>query len=161
MNNIYNYLFFIKRIYAYTDSHLQISLLALFSDLLYRFPNMIVAVLTRESVREAYKIGITAQQIISFLRSNAHPTICTRKPILPETVSDQITFWFNEKNRLTFKEGVFYGQFNSDDDFFFLKNYAKDLDALIWSHDPRRVMVVKKSSHDAIKKYWKQNKPKG
>lgn len=148
------------RIYAYTDSHLQISLLALFSDLLYKFPNMVVATITRESVREAFKIGITAQQIINFLRSNAHPTISSRKPILPETVQDQITFWFNEKNRLNLKEGVFYGEFHSQDDFFFLKNYAKDLDSLIWSNDSKRVMVVKKSSHDAIKKYWKQNKSK-
>ena len=122
---------------------------------------MVVASITRESVREAYKIGITAQQIVSFLRSNAHPQISSRKPILPETVSDQITFWYNEKNRLNLKEGVFYGQFNSDDDFFFFKNYAKDLYSLIWSNDSRRVMVVKKSSHDLIKKYWKQNKPKG
>ena len=78
-----------------------------------------------------------------------------------KVVSDQITFWYNEKNRIHLKDGVFYGQFNSDEDFFFLKNYAKDLDSLIWSNDSKRVMVVKKSSHDAIKKYWKQNKPKG
>ena len=51
------------RIYAYTDSHLKISLLALFSDLMYRFPNMVVAALTRETAREAFKMGITAQQV--------------------------------------------------------------------------------------------------
>lgn len=52
------------RIYAYTDSNLKISLLALFSDLLFRFPNMVVASLTRESVREAFKMGITGQQVV-------------------------------------------------------------------------------------------------
>lgn len=52
------------RIYAYTDSNLKISLLALFSDLMFRFPNMVVASLTRESVREAFKMGITGQQVI-------------------------------------------------------------------------------------------------
>lgn len=148
------------RIYAYTDSHLKISLLALFSELLYRFPNMVVASITRESAREAYKIGITSQQIINFLRGNAHPQIARRKPMLPETITDQLNFWFNERNRLTLHESVFYGQFNSVDDFFFLKNYAKDLDAIIWSNDQKRIMVVKKTAHDMIKKYWKQNKPK-
>ena len=148
------------RIYAYTDSHLQISLLALFSDLLYRFPNMVVASITRESVREAYKIGITSHQILNFLRANSHPQISSRRPVLPEAVADQIVFWYNERNRLQFNEGVLYGQFNTQDDFFFLKNYAKDLDAMIWSNDQKRVMIVKKISHDAIKKYWKQNKPK-
>ena len=47
----------------FKDSHLQISLLALFSDLLYKFPNMVVGSLTRESLREAFKVGITAQQV--------------------------------------------------------------------------------------------------
>ena len=122
---------------------------------------MVVASITRESVREAYKIGITAQQIINFLRGNAHPQIACRKPMLPETITDQINFWFNERNRLTLTESVFYGQFNSEEDFFFLKNYAKDLDAVIWANDQKRIMVVKKNSHDMIKKYWKQNKPKG
>lgn len=148
------------RIYAYTNSHLQISLLALFSELLYRFPNMVVASITRESVREAYKIGITSQQIVNFLRGNAHPQIANRKPMLPETITDQIHFWFNERNRLKLTESVFYGQFNSADDFIFLKNYAKDLDAVIWANDQKRIMVVKKNSHELIKKYWKQNKPK-
>lgn len=149
------------RIYAYTNSHLQISLLALFSELLYKFPNMVVASITRESVREAYKIGITSQQIINFLRGNAHPQIANRKPMLPETITDQINFWYNERNRLTLTEGVFYGQFNSEEEFFFLKTYAKDMDAVIWANDQKRIMVVKKNSHDMIKKYWKQNKPKG
>ena len=51
--------------------------------------------------------------------------------MLPETVSDQVHFWYNERNRLKFFEGVFYGQFNSDDDFLSLKNYARvNLDSL-------------------------------
>lgn len=148
------------RIYAYTDSNLQISLLALFTDLMYRFPNMVVGQLTRDSCREAFKMGITSGQIVSFLRSNAHPQIATRKPVLPETVADQINFWYNERNRLTMNGGVFYGAFNSDDDYFLLKNYSKDMDALIWSNDQKRLMIVKESSHDLIKKFYKQNKPK-
>ncbi len=53
---------------------------------------MVVAVITRESVREAFKIGITAQQIVGFLRSNAHPQISTRKPILPEVSFPRIIY---------------------------------------------------------------------
>ena len=48
---------------TFQDSQLQISLLALFSDLLYKFPNMVVGSLTRESLRQAYKVGITSQQV--------------------------------------------------------------------------------------------------
>jgi hypothetical protein len=36
----------------------------------------------------------------------------------------------------------------------------KDLDAIIWSNDAKRLMFVKKNAHDSIKKFWKQNKPK-
>uniref|UniRef100_A0A3Q2GAS3 General transcription factor IIH subunit 4 n=1 Tax=Cyprinodon variegatus TaxID=28743 RepID=A0A3Q2GAS3_CYPVA len=55
------------RIYAYTDSELQIALVALFSEMLYRFPNVVVAQLTRESVQQAIANGITAQQVPCFL----------------------------------------------------------------------------------------------
>ncbi|XP_028454040.1 general transcription factor IIH subunit 4 isoform X2 [Perca flavescens] len=53
------------RIYAYTDSELQIALVALFSEMLYRFPNVVVAQVTRESVQQAIANGITAQQYFS------------------------------------------------------------------------------------------------
>ncbi|XP_048472475.1 general transcription factor IIH subunit 4 [Rhincodon typus] len=60
------------RIYAYTDSELQLALIALFSEMLYRFPNMVVAQLSRESVQQSIANGITAEQIIHFLRTRAH-----------------------------------------------------------------------------------------
>jgi transcription initiation factor TFIIH subunit 4 len=63
------------RIYAYTDSKLQISLLALFTELLYRFPNVTVGVITRDSIRQALRGGITARQIISYLEQHAHQKV--------------------------------------------------------------------------------------
>lgn len=45
------------------DSELQIALVALFSEMLYRFPNVVVAQVTRESVQQAIANGITAQQV--------------------------------------------------------------------------------------------------
>lgn len=46
-----------------SESELQIALIALFSEMLYRFPNMVVAQVTRESVQQAIASGITAQQV--------------------------------------------------------------------------------------------------
>lgn len=46
------------------DSELQIALVALFSEMLYRFPNVVVAQITRESVQQAIANGITAQQVL-------------------------------------------------------------------------------------------------
>lgn len=65
------------RVYAYTESKLQISLLALFTELLYRFPNLTVGVITRDSIRQALRGGITARQIISYLEQHAHPKVST------------------------------------------------------------------------------------
>lgn len=48
-----------------SESELQIALIALFSEMLYRFPNMVVAQVTRESVQQAIASGITAQQVSS------------------------------------------------------------------------------------------------
>lgn len=49
--------------YPGSESELQIALIALFSEMLYRFPNMVVAQVTRESVQQAIASGITAQQV--------------------------------------------------------------------------------------------------
>lgn len=49
--------------FSWPESELQIALIALFSEMLYRFPNMVVAQVTRESVQQAIASGITAQQV--------------------------------------------------------------------------------------------------
>jgi len=48
---------------CFSDSALSIALLGLFCEMLYRFPNMAVANLSRDSVRAALIRGITAEQV--------------------------------------------------------------------------------------------------
>ena len=60
------------RLYAYTNSPLQIAILNLFVSLKSRFENLVQGVITRDSVRNALSNGISADQIIYFIRSNAH-----------------------------------------------------------------------------------------
>lgn len=107
-----------------------------------RFPNLAVGILTRDSVRMALRSGITAQQMVGFLRLHAHPRmLATGPPTLPPTVVDQIQLWENERDRFTFTEGVLYSQFLSQADFEMLRDYAQDLGVLIWQNDRRRTMV--------------------
>jgi transcription initiation factor TFIIH subunit 4 len=68
------------RVYAYTSSPLQIAILSLFLELKSRFKNMVMGVLSRESVKEAFSNGITSEQIISFLTTHAHPEM--RKQVI-------------------------------------------------------------------------------
>jgi transcription initiation factor TFIIH subunit 4 len=60
------------RIYAYTQSTLQIAVLALFTKLNMRFPDMVAGRVSRASIRQAINFGITAEQIISYLSAHAH-----------------------------------------------------------------------------------------
>ncbi|KAL7022966.1 hypothetical protein ACKWTF_012439 [Chironomus riparius] len=152
------------RIYAYSDSKLQISLLALFTELLYRFPNVTVGVITRDSIRQALRGGITARQIISYLEQHAHPKMISNaaasafktSSVLPPTVIDQIKLWENERNRFTFTDGVVYNQFLSEADYLTLRDYAQSIDVLLWQSERSRTMVVKKSGHEDVKKFWKR-----
>lgn len=151
------------RVYAYTDSNLQVALLGLFTEMLYRFPNLVVGVLTRDSIRQAFRGGITAEQIISYLEQHAHATMLTKettainsKSLLPPTVVDQIKLWENERNRFTFTEGVAYNQFLSQSDFISLRDYAQSINVLMWHNERTRTMVVTKNGHEDVKKFWKR-----
>lgn len=98
--------------------------------------------LTRDSIRTALKSGITADQIVGFLRMHAHPKMIKPScPILPPTVVDQIYLWEQERNRFTFSEGVLYSQFMSQSDFETLRDYAQDLGVLVWQNERKRTMV--------------------
>jgi len=153
------------RIYAYTSSDLQVSLIGLFAEPLYRFPNLSVNIVTRDSCRQAFKGGISAAQIIRFLNMHAHPRQVEEKmkskmPSIPATVVDQIMLWETERNRFTFTEGVLYNQFLSVADFEVVKRYAEDLGVVIWASSANRTIVVTKQGHDPVKKFWKQQNKK-
>jgi transcription initiation factor TFIIH subunit 4 len=56
-----------------TGNPLQIAVLNLFATLRSRFPNFVVGMITRESVKQALANGIQAEQIVSYLTVHAHP----------------------------------------------------------------------------------------
>ncbi|CAG9857801.1 unnamed protein product [Phyllotreta striolata] len=146
------------RVYAYTDSNLQVALVTLFTELIYRFPNLVVGVITRDSVRQALRGGITADQIIGFLKQHVHPRMLESeaKSPLPPTVVDQIKLWELERNRLDYKEGVLYSQFLSQIDFNVLKEYTESNGVLIWFNKEKRTLVINKAAHDDVKRFWKK-----
>jgi transcription initiation factor TFIIH subunit 4 len=81
------------RVYAYTNDHLQLAILNTFTEPDSAFSDMVMALLTRNSVRRAFELGITAAQIIAFMRANSHP-IAVEKfgavGCVPLTVVDQV-----------------------------------------------------------------------
>ncbi|KAG8222518.1 hypothetical protein J437_LFUL004554 [Ladona fulva] len=150
------------RVYAYTNSNLQVALVGLFCEMMYRFPNLAVGVLTRESVRQALRSGISANQIIGFLEQHAHPQLHRNAPpLLPPTVVDQIRLWELERDRFRFEEGVLYSQFLSVADFETLRDHARDLGVLVWQSTPKRTVVVTKAGHEEVRRFWKRHSKGG
>lgn len=77
------------KIYAYTNSPLEIAILNLFVHLKTRFANMVCGQITRESIRNALFNGITADQIIKFLETHAHSQM---KILAKEKLDKKIEF---------------------------------------------------------------------
>ncbi|RDB25820.1 RNA polymerase II transcription factor B subunit 2 [Hypsizygus marmoreus] len=139
------------RIYAYTDNPLQTAVLNLFVSLKYRFPNLVVGSITRDSVKKALANGISADQIISYLITHAHPQMRKNVPLLPVTVQDQIRLWELERNRLKSQEGYLYTAFASQADYEFVLNYAKELNVVLWESTAKRCFFGTLAGHANIR----------
>ncbi|KAI8367654.1 RNA polymerase II transcription factor B subunit 2 [Radiomyces spectabilis] len=144
------------RVYAYTESPLQIAVLNLFVHLQSRFQNMVAGLITRDSVRNALLKGITADQIISYMQTHAHPQMRKKTPILPLTVVDQIRLWEMERNRLKATPAYLYHEFNVQADFDAAEKHARDLGVLLWSNQKKRTMVITQGGHESVKGFVKR-----
>ncbi|RPD60017.1 transcription factor Tfb2 [Lentinus tigrinus ALCF2SS1-7] len=149
------------RLYAYTDNPLQIAVLNLFVTLKSRFPNLVVGQITRESVKKALTNGITADQVISYLITHAHPQMRKNKPLLPVTVQDQIRLWELEKNRVKSQEGYLYTAFASQADYEYVLNYAKQLDVVLWENASRRCFFGSVEGHANIRGFIERRSAAG
>ncbi|KIJ50918.1 hypothetical protein M422DRAFT_159156, partial [Sphaerobolus stellatus SS14] len=141
------------RLYAYTDNPLQIAVLNLFASLKSRFPNLVVGMLTRDSVKRALANGITANQIVTYLTAHAHPQMRKNNPLLPVTVQDQVRLWELEKNRLKSQEGYLYTSFASQSDYDYVLDYARKLGVVLWENSSKRCFFGTTDGHQRIKTF--------
>ncbi len=75
----------------------------------YKFPSLVIAVMTRESVRRALLQGIKAGQLIGYLDSHIHHRAAARGVRgIPETVRDQILRWEEERCRFVASQAYLY-----------------------------------------------------
>jgi len=146
------------RLYAYTSSPLQIAVLALFTKLSTRYPNMVSGRITRDSIRRAIEHGITSDQIISYLQTHAHPQLRKKTPILPPTVVDQIRLWQIENERMKATVGFLFKDFASQAEYDSVARYADEIGVLIWKSDAKRSFFVTK--HEQLRDYIKSRKLK-
>ncbi|KAM0751463.1 transcription factor Tfb2 [Meredithblackwellia eburnea MCA 4105] len=144
------------KVYAYTSNPLQIAVLNLFVSLKSRFPNFVTGQITRDSVRTGLQNGITANQIIAYLTSRAHPQMRKQKGLLPTTVVDQIRLWEREGERVKTSEGYLYDDFSSTSDYELVANYARELGVLLWELPKIRKMFVTMDGHLQIREFIKR-----
>lgn len=143
------------RVYAYTNSELQIALLGLFIELRYRFPNMVCGLISRDSVRKALVKGITANQMIKFLKAHAHPQARVKTPPVPETICDQIRLWERERNRFVATPAVLYDTLTLAE-FTTIHAYANDCGVELGVNPLSKTIVVTPEGHETVKKFWQE-----
>ncbi|POR34874.1 RNA polymerase II transcription factor B subunit 2 [Tolypocladium paradoxum] len=149
------------RIYAYTQSTLQIAVLALFTKLNMRFPDMVAGRLSRASIRQAINFGISADQIISYLAAHAHEQMhrtaaLTNKPVLPPTVVDQIRLWQLENERMKTTGGFLFRDFDDHKEYLDTAKFAEEIGVLVWRSDKTGMFFANK--HEQIRDYLKSRK---
>ncbi|GMM56860.1 TFIIH/NER complex subunit [Maudiozyma humilis] len=162
------------KLYSYSNSPLQIAILSLFVHLKSRFANMVTGQITRESIRTALTNGITAEQIIAYLETHAHPQMrrlaeenLEKKleldpntkdtlQILPPTVVDQIRLWQLELDRVICYDGSLYSDFENSTEFNLLSKYAQDIGVLLWKDDKKRKFFVSKEGNSQVLDYAKR-----
>lgn len=151
------------RLYAYTDSPLQIAVLSLFTRFKTRYPNMVSGRVTRASVGNAIAHGITSDQIITYLTTHAHPQLVKTAtihggPILPPTVVDQIRLWQIENERMQAHPGFLFRDFDSQKEYEGCVKYADEIGVLVWKSDAKRMFFV--TRHEQLRDYIKSRKIK-
>lgn len=144
------------RLYAYTNSLIQIAILSLFTKLQHRFPNLVSGKLTKDSVYRAVQSGITSSQIISYLTTYAHPQMLKNNPPLPPTVMDQIRLWEYEGERVEVTNGYLMKDFGSEAEYRDVLAYAEALGVLTWRNDGQRCFFV--SHVEQISGYLRKKK---
>eukprot|EP01054_Gregarina_sp_Poly1_P002062 Gregarina_sp_Poly_1__2061@NODE_1542_length_3881_cov_191_814106_g1017_i0_p3_GENE_NODE_1542_length_3881_cov_191_814106_g1017_i0NODE_1542_length_3881_cov_191_814106_g1017_i0_p3_ORF_typecomplete_len330_score25_86Tfb2/PF03849_14/9_4e26Tfb2_C/PF18307_1/2e06Helicase_C_3/PF13625_6/0_0044_NODE_1542_length_3881_cov_191_814106_g1017_i012212210 len=117
------------RVFSYRPDQLQISVLFNLCEVKIVSPTLIVGVLTRDSVMNAFGDGLTAKQIIRFFASHAHPSVKKRirgksviketdstsvlssrqnPSALPENVSSQLELWEAQRSSVSLTDACLF-----------------------------------------------------
>ncbi|OTA91932.1 hypothetical protein M434DRAFT_396875 [Hypoxylon sp. CO27-5] len=149
------------RMYAYVHSPLQIAVLALFSDLKFRFRGLVSGHLTRKSIKKAVSHGITADQIVSYLSSHADEEMyrhaaANNKPVLPPVVIDQIRLWQLDTERISTRDGYLFKEFDEYKEFKAVADFAENIGVCAWRNDKKGIFFATKV--EQIKDFMKSRK---
>eukprot|EP00188_Purpureofilum_apyrenoidigerum_P002885 Plantae.Rhodophyta-Purpureofilum_apyrenoidigerum.ctg294.p1 GENE.Plantae.Rhodophyta-Purpureofilum_apyrenoidigerum.ctg294~~Plantae.Rhodophyta-Purpureofilum_apyrenoidigerum.ctg294.p1 ORF type:complete len:470 (+),score=86.46 Plantae.Rhodophyta-Purpureofilum_apyrenoidigerum.ctg294:197-1606(+) len=143
------------RVYAYTQSRLQVDLISMFVHMRIRLPNLAVGHITNDSVRAALQNGITAEQIIGYLNAHCSPKCKDRR--IPSNVSQMIRLWEAERERLQAKDAVLFDGFVDDEGYDKVEKYAYETGAKLWSSKKTRTIAIVADAAETVSKFVRTN----
>ncbi|KAG4218921.1 hypothetical protein PC116_g32599 [Phytophthora cactorum] len=135
--------------YAYVHSPLQIAVLALFSNLKFRFKGLVSGRLTRKSIKNAVGHGITADQIVAYLSTHADEQMyrhaaAANKPVLPPVVIDQIRLWQLDTERISTCDGYLFKEFDEYKEYKAVADFAENIGVCAWRNDKKGIFFATK-----------------
>ncbi|KAI5187784.1 transcription initiation factor TFIIH subunit 4 [Nematocida homosporus] len=138
------------RMYIYGESQLNIFILSLFTIRTREFPNLIVATITEESVKRAFELGITAQQLCRYLQSNSFYAIDVN-------VLEQIQLWERRRKRIFWWESYLFNNFLNHKDFLSVVSFCKSNHIEYNAYKEQRILIVGTENYETIKAFIKQH----
>lgn len=143
------------KVYVYTTSSLHIEMLRVFLDIECILPNLVVSVITRTSIKRAFKKNIRSMNIIEFLKKNAHELCQKKVKVVPDNVSDQIILWEQERDRITNTSGILY-EFKIVDSFNHALDFAMAHDYHVWSNSRHLRLFVREKNHQEMRNFFSE-----
>lgn len=135
------------KIYAYTSQLYERSILNLFSEAVYVLPNLVKAQFSEKAARVAFEKGITANQIIRYLKNYSSG--------VPANVGNQLIIWENSRKRIKESKGVLYTDFNHLSDFIKFRSMLDRKKAVLHCDERRRIIIAKEEAYEEAREFLK------
>jgi len=149
------------RVYAYTNSRVELAILQFFCRPELLLPNLFVGALTRDSVAAALRNGVSGQQVVSYLEAHAHPRVASRPCPLPDTVAAQILLWAADTARLRGEPATLYDGFPGEEAYERARKHAMGQDALLWESREQRAFVARRDVADSMRAFFAASRAEG
>ena len=136
------------KVYAYTPSVLEEALLKQFVVQRDRLPNLLVGHIEQDQMLQAFRKGITPDQIIRFLEDHAHPKAGKE---LPRNVEDQIHLWYREQELVVAEEVDVYTDFDDVEEYNAWVRFADEQEILkdVYQNKNNERTVIVEEGHIA------------
>ncbi|RVD93071.1 RNA polymerase II transcription initiation [Tubulinosema ratisbonensis] len=137
------------KIYAYTNSKYEQSILTQFCEIQYELPSLTVCILSLENINRAFERGITAQQIVNYLENYSNK--------VPQAIVELIFVYERQKKRIKINDGYLYKNFLSIVDYEKTVKFCEENGFLLGKDNQSRMIIVKNEAHNFVKEFVKRN----